>query len=157
MTTRRDRRATRVVRRLHHDRDLTRRFRAAPHDLLADAGLSPAQTGAVLSGRWDDLAAVGIDPARVRRRPLGMSLRARMATVLAGAVALLAGPLLSTPASGARTFGRFVRLDARRIRRADARRIAARRFAGRVVLRARLLGPGQGGCDKLCIDVEIIP
>ncbi len=154
-----DRRATRVVRRLHHDREFMRRFRTAPHEVLDAAGLTPSQAGAILSGRATDLAAAGIDPRRVGRMPLGMRLRARTLFVLAATTSLLAGPLLSSPAHGLRetAFGiRYIRADARRLRASSPRQIAGRRFARSTIRDVRfVLLPG--GCEKGCIEVELIP
>lgn len=154
-----DRHATAVARRLHHDRDLQRRFRRAPHRTLTEAGLGPAQVRAVLSGSARDLAEAGIDPKRVRRAPLRHRLRARVLTVVSTVLALLGGTLSAAPASaaGARfaQFGRrYIRVDARRIGRQEAR--YGLRFARTTVRQARFLLPGNGNCGKGCLGVEIL-
>lgn len=160
MTRRIDRHATRVARRLHHDRDLQHRFRQAPERVLGDAGLDDTQVEAVMSGNARDLAAAGIDPARVQQPPLRNRVRARILTVVSAVLALLGGPLLAAPASAARA--RFARFGARRIR-TGVRYIRIGEFSGRYfgrfyVRQARRIAglPSQGPCLKQCIGVEVL-
>lgn len=161
MTSAIDRHATRVARRLHHDRDLQHRFRQAPERVLGDAGLDDTQIGAVMSGNARDLAAAGIDPERVQQPLLRNRVRARVLTVVSAVLALLGGPLLAAPASAARRarfarFGRhYIRMDARLIGTGE---ISGQRFGIRYVRRARILAglPSQGECLKQCIGVEVL-
>lgn len=157
MNAKTDRHATRVAQRLHHDRDLQRRFRQEPLRVLSDAGLGAAQVEAVMSGSARDLAAAGIDPSRVQRPPLRHRVRARVLTVVSAVLALLGGPLLAAPASAARIgFARFVRDGARNIRFAP---LSGRRF-GRIHVRMGRIEfspPGTGDCLKTaCLEVEVM-
>lgn len=154
----RDRRATRAVRRLQFDRDLRAAFRDDPLGTLTSVGLDERHVEAVKAGGPASLAAIGVDVRKVDRPPLGVKLRARVATVAAavfGLVSAVGAPAFAVRRIEARRFGaRFVRADARFLGvRADTR--TGRRFA-RFDVRADVRFVLLPCSDLKCTSLEVL-